>query len=105
MSEDLYEGPYEGMTNEDVEPYDWAEEERTATLRLDAQDEERQLAEEQAAEAAAGPDEGCQAEFIDGSWYGDDCDECRQQVQDEMDECWQCENEDYCSKHENGVYS
>lgn len=49
-------------------------------------------------------DEGCQAEFIDGSWYGDDCPDCRQSVESEMDECGQCEDEEYCSKHENGIY-
>lgn len=47
----------------------------------------------------------CQAEFIDGSWYGDDCDECRGSVESEMAECEQCEEEDYCSKHANGIYS
>lgn len=47
----------------------------------------------------------CQAEFIDGSWYGDDCDDCRSQVQSETDECEQCQEDDgYCSKHMNGVY-
>jgi hypothetical protein len=49
-------------------------------------------------------DEECQAEFIDGSWYGDDCPACREQVSSEMDECEQCAEEDYCSKHTNGIY-
>jgi hypothetical protein len=50
-------------------------------------------------------DEECQAEFIDGSWYGDDCPECRQEVESEMDDCEQCADEDdYCSKHVNGIY-
>ncbi len=48
--------------------------------------------------------EGCQAEFIDGSWSGDDCPECRESVSREMDDCEQCEEEDYCPKHSNGVY-
>ena len=49
-------------------------------------------------------DEECQAEFIYGSWYGDDCPECRERVSSEMDDCEQCEQEEYCSKHTNGVY-
>lgn len=49
--------------------------------------------------------EPCQAEFIDGSWYGDDCPDCRQSVESEMDECEQCEMDEYCSKHANGIYS
>lgn len=48
--------------------------------------------------------EECQAEFIDGSWYGDDCPKCREQVETEMGDCEQCEQEEYCSKHENGIY-
>ena len=60
-------------------------------------------------EAAPKPDpredEECQAEFIDGSWYGDDCPECRERVEDESDECEQCAHEDYCPKHVNGIYS
>lgn len=46
----------------------------------------------------------CQAEFIDGSWYGDDCPDCRRRCRAEMDDCEQCQEEDYCSKHQNGVY-
>lgn len=46
----------------------------------------------------------CQAEFIDGAWYGDDCEECRQQVSAEMSDCEQCQEEEYCSKHMNGVF-
>lgn len=48
--------------------------------------------------------EKCTAEFIDGSWYGDDCDDCRHLVSSEMDDCEQCQEEDYCSKHANGIY-
>ena len=49
-------------------------------------------------------EEECTAEFIDGSWYGDDCPECRERVSSESDECEQCAEEDYCSKHVNGIY-
>lgn len=46
----------------------------------------------------------CEAEFIDGTWYGDDCPECRESVEQEMTDCEQCEHEEYCPKHENGIY-
>lgn len=49
-------------------------------------------------------EEGCQGEFIDGSWYGDDCPDCREAVSQESAECEQCQEEDYCPKHVNGIY-
>lgn len=56
-------------------------------------------------EAEPEPDDHqCQAEFIDGSWYGDDCPECRNAVTFESADCERCAQDDYCSKHENGVY-
>lgn len=96
---------YEELTNQDVDPVDVWEEMREGEYRLDAEQEARDL-EADAAEAAKAPaeDEECQAEFIDGSWYGDDCPECRERVEAESAECEQCENGYYCSRHENGVY-
>lgn len=47
----------------------------------------------------------CQGEFIDGSWYGDDCPDCQEAVGAESAECEQCQEEDYCPRHANGVYA
>lgn len=63
--------PYEGMTNQDVDPVDVFEEMREAEYRLDAEQEARNLAAEQDQAAEAGDDlDECDAEFIDGTWYG-----------------------------------
>lgn len=64
---------YEHMTNADVmSGAELAEYDRDAEFRLDAADEERALAAEQAEAAQAGPDDpdDCGGEFIDGVWYG-----------------------------------
>lgn len=50
-------------------------------------------------------EEECQAEFIDGSWYGDGCDDCNHRVQAEGDDCETCQEEEYCSRHANGIYA
>lgn len=49
-------------------------------------------------------EEKCQGEFIDGSWYGDGCPDCEDAVTSAMAECEQCEQEDYCPKHVNGIH-
>jgi Tfp pilus assembly protein PilV len=72
--------PYEGMTNQDVDPVDEFKEMREAEYRQDAADEAAAAEREQQDRAAeAGdPDDECDAEFIDGSYYGcGHCETCK----------------------------
>lgn len=78
---------YDDLTNADVMTYaEMDEDDRDAELRLDAADEERALAEEQAraAEHDGAEDDGeCMAEFIDGSWTYCGCQDCEQREADD----------------------
>lgn len=52
----------------------------------------------------------CEAEFIDGSWYGDDCPECRDSVNQAADDCEECietheqQGFGFCTFHGNGCW-
>ncbi|MFZ3558132.1 hypothetical protein [Streptomyces sp. BH055] len=77
---------YEALTNADVmTATELYEDERDAELRLDAADEERDAAEEQArnAEPDLADDGDCNAEFIDGSWTDCGCPDCEQRAADD----------------------
>lgn len=61
---------------------------------------------------ADAPDDGrCEAEFIDGTWYGDGCPECRDSVARASDDCETCiqaaqdDDAEPCSLHGNGCWS
>jgi hypothetical protein len=81
--------PYEGMTNQDVDPVDIFEEMRDAELRMDAADEAAALKAEQDQAAEAGEPEGeCIPELIDGTLYGcGACEPCQdaQQLSEDAD--------------------
>jgi hypothetical protein len=83
--------PYEGMTNQDVDPVDIFEEMRDAELRMDAADEAAALkAEQDQAAEAAGPDD--EETFRECNGYSPDtwcgiCEACQ-----EADQQWRDEN-------------
>jgi hypothetical protein len=83
---DDHHDAYYGMTDAEHEPMT-AEEERTAELILDAQDEARHAAEQAAAEAvqpADDPDE-CTAEMVDGSYTYCGCEDCDQREYEDIE--------------------
>lgn len=61
---------YDGMTNQDVDPVDVWEEMRDGELRLDAEQEARDLAAEKEQLAEADDPDDCGGEFVDGTWEG-----------------------------------
>lgn len=79
---------YDDLTNADVmSATELYEDERDAELRLDAADEERDAAEEQARNAEPDTADGeCGAEFIDGSWTDCGCLDCEQREADAASE-------------------
>ncbi|MEU2450085.1 hypothetical protein ABZ605_08500 [Streptomyces sp. NPDC012765] len=54
------------------------EEEKAAEIAHEVAAEERQMDQEAAADAFDAEDGECAAEFIDGSWHSDGCEDCEQ---------------------------